>query len=184
MPRKGRPRDDSRTRAILEAAHEVFRTQGWNHFTMDDIAKAAGCGLATIYRRWSTKEELAAAVMAQRAVLDIEETGDALTDLHAFVVALATDLEGTGSTMLGFLEATRNDPVMREAFEAGYLGVGRPKLLGFIAQVLGEDSPHLAFITDAVGATILMRITVLDAEQDPQEYADEVLAMVTSLAAT
>ena len=74
---RGRPRDQERTAAILDATHDMMKSKGWNDLTMGDIAKAAGCGLATIYRRWNTKEDLVAAAMRDRPLPLIDETGDA-----------------------------------------------------------------------------------------------------------
>ena len=72
---RGRPRDEERTAAILDATHDCIKEKGWADLTMGDIAKEAGCGLATIYRRWPTKEELVADSMRNQPLPRIEETG-------------------------------------------------------------------------------------------------------------
>ena len=47
--------------AIIEAARELFATQGAD-VLLGDIAKKAGVGIATLYRHFPTREDLAEAV--------------------------------------------------------------------------------------------------------------------------
>lgn len=55
---RGRPRDAGADRAILQAALELFVQRGAEGASIEQIAKRAGVGKLTIYRRWSSKEEL------------------------------------------------------------------------------------------------------------------------------
>jgi AcrR family transcriptional regulator len=54
----GRPRNPDADRAILRAALELFIERGVEGTSIEQIAKTAGVGKLTIYRRWSSKEEL------------------------------------------------------------------------------------------------------------------------------
>ncbi|MFI9009753.1 TetR/AcrR family transcriptional regulator [Actinosynnema sp. NPDC053489] len=70
----GRPReraDAARNRArVLAAAEEVFAAAGGSHgVTMEDIARAAGVGRATLYRRYPDTTSIA------QALLDEHEAG-------------------------------------------------------------------------------------------------------------
>jgi len=56
--RRGRPRDPSVDRAILDAARSVVAEKGFNGSSMDEIARRAGVGKDTLYRRWKCKEDL------------------------------------------------------------------------------------------------------------------------------
>lgn len=58
ITRRGRPRDPSVDRAILDAARSVVAEKGFNGSSMDEIARRAGVGKDTLYRRWKSKEEL------------------------------------------------------------------------------------------------------------------------------
>jgi AcrR family transcriptional regulator len=74
--------DAARNRAaIVEAAREVFAEQGLDA-PMDDIARRAGTGNATLYRRFPNRGDLVAAVFAERMVehLQAVEAGLAETD--------------------------------------------------------------------------------------------------------
>jgi AcrR family transcriptional regulator len=56
--RTGRPRDPGRDEAILNATLDLLGEAGYERVTVRAIAQRAGAGLATLYRRWPTKEEL------------------------------------------------------------------------------------------------------------------------------
>jgi AcrR family transcriptional regulator len=60
---RGRPRDAAADGAILRAGIELFIERGIDGASIEQIAKRAGVGKLTVYRRWSTKEELIAAAM-------------------------------------------------------------------------------------------------------------------------
>lgn len=101
-PSVGRPRDPAKDAAVLQAARDLLVDEGYHGTTVIAIARRAGVGAPTIYRRWATKEALiedAAFGHPQSAPLPAP-TGDLRTDLHAWV-----------SQFLSFLA----DPVTRAA---------------------------------------------------------------------
>ncbi|MGW1547282.1 TetR/AcrR family transcriptional regulator [Streptomyces sp. NPDC002346] len=58
-PRRGRPRSAAAERAILDAVVDLLETgEPLAGLSIERIARTAGVGKATIYRRWSGKEEL------------------------------------------------------------------------------------------------------------------------------
>ncbi len=178
---RGRPRDEARTTAILDATNEVLRSKGWQDLTVSDIAKTAGCGLATIYRRWETKEKLVAAAMRCQPLPKIEEVGDPLVDLRSLVVAMATKMSVMGEGALGFMAAAQEDPDLREAVDEAILGEARPQYLGYLGAVLGPDSPHRELVADAVMGALFVRTGVLRTPVDPEAFADEVMSLVDAL---
>jgi AcrR family transcriptional regulator len=56
--RPGRPRSKHAEQAIIEATLDLFAEQGIDGVCLEEVAARAGVGKATIYRRWSGKEEL------------------------------------------------------------------------------------------------------------------------------
>ena len=54
----GRPRSEASHQAIIEATLELLIEVGYGSLTMEAVRARAGVGKATIYRRWSSKEEL------------------------------------------------------------------------------------------------------------------------------
>ncbi|MCV7177101.1 helix-turn-helix domain-containing protein, partial [Mycolicibacterium sphagni] len=60
----GRPlrKDAERNRArVLEAARDLFAAQGLEP-NLNDVARHAGVGVGTVYRRFGTKDELLEAI--------------------------------------------------------------------------------------------------------------------------
>jgi AcrR family transcriptional regulator len=68
---RGRPRDPALDTAILIAALDLFVAQGIAGMSIEQVAKRAGVGKPTIYRRWSTKERLVADAIASLVGADI-----------------------------------------------------------------------------------------------------------------
>jgi AcrR family transcriptional regulator len=72
--------DAERNRArIIATARTVFRRDGL-HASMASVAREAGVGIATLFRRFPTKEELVAAVFADRMDAYVDAVGVALDD--------------------------------------------------------------------------------------------------------
>ena len=69
---RGRPRDSATDLAILRSALNLFVEHGVEGTSIEQIAKQAGVGKPSIYRRWSNKEELIAAALE---ALVVEEAG-------------------------------------------------------------------------------------------------------------
>jgi AcrR family transcriptional regulator len=72
--------DAARNRAaILDAARAVFAEQGLD-VSLDEIARLAGTGNATLYRRFPTRGDLVAAVFADRMAEHLEAVEGGLAD--------------------------------------------------------------------------------------------------------
>jgi AcrR family transcriptional regulator len=72
--------DAARNRAaIVDAASEVFAEQGLDA-SLDEIARRAGTGNATLYRRFPTRSDLIAAVFTERMVEHVDAVGAGLAD--------------------------------------------------------------------------------------------------------
>ncbi|QNP75056.1 TetR/AcrR family transcriptional regulator [Streptomyces roseirectus] len=84
--------DAERNRArIVSAARTVFRRDGLGA-SMSSVAREAGVGIATLFRRFPTKEDLVAAVFADRM------------DAYADAVAVALDDPDPWTGLAGFIE--------------------------------------------------------------------------------
>ncbi len=116
----GRPRDPEADRAILRATLQILTDQGYAGMSVERVASEAGVGKTTIYRRYSSKEELATAAMG--SLIDNlgspPDTGSARLDiielLQQSVAALA---QGPGFAMIGaLLVEERRNPQLIEMF--------------------------------------------------------------------
>lgn len=88
--RRGRPRDNSADERILQAAGRLILERGFDKVTVDDVASMARAGKATVYRRWSSKEDLALAALEQlyRQELTAPDTGNLREDLRQYFAAV------------------------------------------------------------------------------------------------
>ena len=91
-------RDAARNRErIVHAAREVFGRRGLG-VTLDDVAKHAGVGVGTMYRRFPTKEALVRAVFEQDLAMRQESAEQALAHpdpwqgLVDFLMTMTADL--------------------------------------------------------------------------------------------
>jgi len=57
-PKARAPRSTRAHASILQAAVELLVRDGYQVFSMQAVAARAGVGKATIYHRWSSKDEL------------------------------------------------------------------------------------------------------------------------------
>jgi AcrR family transcriptional regulator len=109
----GRPRDEAREQAILDAAIVVLAEVGYDRMTMDAVAATAKASKATIYRRWPGKAELVIAAMHRRVVLGetYPDLGSLRGELLVFVQRVCRHVGGLdGSIICGLAAAARNDP--------------------------------------------------------------------------
>jgi AcrR family transcriptional regulator len=80
--RVGRPRSPDADSAILGAAVLLLSESGFQGMTMDQVARRAGVGRTTVYRRWRTKEDMISKALAGLvADFDVQVSGDLRADL-------------------------------------------------------------------------------------------------------
>jgi AcrR family transcriptional regulator len=90
--RPGRPRSEHAEQAIIEATLDLFAEQGIDGVCVEEVAARAGVGKATIYRRWSGKEDLLLAAFASLKSPYPEPKGVSVRDdLVAILQVLCAD---------------------------------------------------------------------------------------------
>ena len=159
-------RDAERNRQrILEAASDVFNERGLD-VSLDEIARHAGVGVGTVYRRFQTKEELIEALFMDRldAVAAIADEAYAASDpwrgLVSFMERMAEIIAGDLGLRQMLMYATygrdlvavarqRNEPLVdrlvRRAQAAGQLRADIQQTdIPFIVFILTEAA-HLAY---------------------------------------
>lgn len=81
----GRPRNEEAERAILEAALELTGEVGVANMTVEAVARRAGVGKATIYRRWPTKPAMVLAAFVELLEpAPVPDTGTVRGDLRVY----------------------------------------------------------------------------------------------------
>ena len=92
-PLRERKKRDTRRR-ILMAGLEAFTARGFEHCTIDEIARAAGVGKGTVYNYFRAKEDLVVSFM-----VDVER------QTQAKVAALAQGRGSAASVLTRFIES-------------------------------------------------------------------------------
>lgn len=89
-------------RRILEVARQLFAEHGVDFVSMHQIAKAAGIGQGTLYRRYAHKGELCVDLLRERHEQFVEE----ITTLFATMPTSSAleRLDGVLAYLIGFLE--------------------------------------------------------------------------------
>src|SRR4051794_13893521 len=79
----GRPREARADRAIITAALELMAEHGVQALRVDDVARHAGVGKATIYRRYRSKDQLVTEAVGALVDEEIEipDSGSTRADL-------------------------------------------------------------------------------------------------------
>lgn len=82
----GRPRSAKSHQAMLKATLELLGEVGFEAMSIEAIANRAGVGKTTIYRRYSSKDELVAdAIESTQEEVLIPDTGNLWTDIDTLI---------------------------------------------------------------------------------------------------
>jgi AcrR family transcriptional regulator len=111
-PRVVRTRD-----AVLGAARDVLREEGWERVTVGRVAERSGYARTTLYRHWPQRLDLLRDLIREEARLThITPTGDLRADLagelEAFRVALTES--GLGRVVIAIGQQARDDTELAE----------------------------------------------------------------------
>lgn len=153
-----------RRNALIDAAIELFRTQG-PEVTLDRVAERAGVGIATLYRNFADKDALAIACIERMGIAFLERQQDInhrLEDADAAAAqALVHDyaqalLDIGAATLIPVFIPERLsalDPTLLHELEnliaGGDLFIAR----GQAAGVIGPGVTHLEFVTGLLALT-------------------------------
>jgi AcrR family transcriptional regulator len=180
LRRPGRPRDARADEAILDAALEVLAEVGPARFTVDEVAARAGCGKATIYRRWRSRGALLLDTGHHRLGLRVTDpdTGSVRDDLVTMLGELARKMGDTlaGKVMPAVVAEAAVNPEMR-AVLAAFVHDRRKPAFNAISRAVarGElpDDTDIDLILDLLGGLVYFRVMLAD---DPP--GDAVVATV------
>ncbi len=118
-PRPLRRDAERNRRRILEAARELFAERG-AHVTLDDVARWAGVGVGTVYRRFADRNALIDALFAERVdqLAEVAERAAAMDDpweglVHLFEAQIALQLEDRAFAEVLFKEEAGQEATAR-----------------------------------------------------------------------
>jgi AcrR family transcriptional regulator len=181
--RPGRPRDARADEAIIQASVEVLADKGPAGFTVDEVAARAGCGKATIYRRWSSRASLLLET-AHRMGLEpsVVDTGSVRDDLVALMTQFGTKLTDTpaGRILPGVIAEAAVNPEMRLVLSRFvHERRDRPRLALTRGVERGELPPDtdVELLLDVLGGSVFYRVLV-SGEPGDEAFAKRLVDLV------
>lgn len=182
--RPGRPREPAADTAIVTAALDLLAERGFAAATIEAIASRARVGRNTIYRRWSSKEELFADALhglISDFALDTDDLRELLSLwIHDFARTIADPLHGRLLTaVLGELD---RNPEFARAYAERVVQPRRRALLVRLedAQARGEIRADVAIelVADLVGGPLVLHVLPLGLPGVHDEYAEQLLEVI------
>ena len=172
----GRPRDQSVDEAVLRAALELFSEYGIEGASIGQIANRAGVARTTIYRRWSSREDLLVDAI-ERTRNFPEQLMEGLEKMQpAELVNLILDAGVDALTQTKFrnlaarlIGCSPSHPALMSAYQDKYL---QPRRLAFIrifekaqAQGLLPQNTDVEVLGDMITGTTLYYLLFQPNEQ-------------------
>jgi TetR/AcrR family transcriptional regulator of autoinduction and epiphytic fitness len=179
----------AREQAIIDAVNRLLAEKGFDAMTVDEVAAAVGIAKASLYKHFPSKEDLAAAAMAnlmaqaQAFLGELPDTMGALDKLRATVEwTMRLKLSGKMPTLPSQNSTLRAALMAHKGYMDGLIEVS-DKLGGWIeeAQAQGAINPALPAI--AVLYTLYARACdpVLEFLKQAELHGDdEIIALVMS----
>jgi AcrR family transcriptional regulator len=157
---------------------------GYDRLRIQDVADRAGAGLATLYRRWPTKQALVAdAIRYYAEALLPPILDDPKADLLAIYRALGDKMCGEGGEVLpGLLAALRMEPELAAVVRAQVLAPMRERARADLSRIVGADHPSLELLVDLGPGLLMFRTVMLGEAVAADEFFGAVLDLITALA--
>jgi AcrR family transcriptional regulator len=182
---RGRPRRASAGAAIVEATLELLAEGGFQAATIEAIATRAKVGRNTIYRRWSSKEELIAEALHElTADLDVQE-GEDLYDLlldwiRDFARVFADPV--FGRILPAVLGELQTNPAFARVYSERVVRPRYEALLALLARALerGElrADADIEQIADLLSGAPFVRLLQIGLPPLTERYAEELLETI------
>lgn len=174
----GRPRDPAVDAAALRETLALLDTHGYERLRVADVARNAGIGLGSLYRRWPTKYALVVAALREAAAeRDVADGDDPVENLVAGLRNLCAGLEQRGGRLIGVLLSDPDSELataVREAKVTPYLAANRDRLRRVIGPV-----PDLETRADAGAALVFVQILTHGCAPDETRIREEIVPLMT-----
>jgi AcrR family transcriptional regulator len=171
--RAGRPRSRQADEAILEAGRQLVAEVGYSRMSMDQVARRAGVGKDTLYRRWPSKLVLVRDGILRSAMeaVPVPKSDDPRRDLVVYLTRVAEFGITTtfGSVVAGMVGEAYRNPELANAFQE-WAGSRRETVETLLRRLLREqgsaDPSDLEMEVDLLLAPLYYRRLVSGAPVD------------------
>ena len=190
--RRGRPRSEKARAAILDAAIELFLTQGLETVSMDEVAERAGVSKATIYRWWPSKETLALDALHHEwgtARREPRDTGSLRGDLLALLRPWIRRVRARpyGRVVAELIVEAQADPEFAPIYQARFVAPRREPARALLGRAIdrGELRPDtdIELAIDLVHGPLYHRLLHGHARLDDRFARDVVDVVLAGLGA-
>lgn len=171
----GRPRDGRADRAIVIATLELMAQKGAHDLRMDDVARRAGVGKATIYRRYRSKDELVTAAVAQLvSEIAVPDTGHTRADLQALMRGAVDVYRGSleAAVMPSLVEAMSRDAELARLVREEFLARRRAALQEVLERGIERGDLRrdldIDLALDVLGGPLFYRLLITGGPIDEQ----------------
>jgi AcrR family transcriptional regulator len=171
----GRPRDERAHGAILIATLELMAQNGAHDLRMDDVARRAGVGKATIYRRYRSKDELITAAVAQLvSEIAVPDTGRTRADLQALMRGAVDVYRGSleAAVMPTLVEAMSRDTELARLVREEFLARRRAALQEVLERGIERGDLRrdldIDLALDVLGGPLFYRLLITGGPIDEQ----------------
>ncbi|MEH1767454.1 MAG: TetR/AcrR family transcriptional regulator [Nostoc sp.] len=141
----GRPRSIHADQAILQATLDLLAEVGYESMSIEAIASRAGVGKTTIYRRYTSKEELVAdAIESLRDDVAIPDTGSFWGDMDILINNAAKKIDSPlGRQTLALIISTAStNPQFAEVYWTKYTKLRREALSKVLKRAKSRSEIH------------------------------------------
>ncbi len=171
--RGGRPRSPRADEAILDAGRQLLAEVGYCRMSMEQVARRAGVGKDTLYRRWPSKLALVRDGILRSAMeaVPVPDTDDPRQDLAVYLTRVDEFGSTTtfGSVVAGMVGEAYRNPEVATAFQE-FAGSRRTTVEALLRRVLQEQGmdnpPGLEMEIDLLLAPLYYRRLVTGAPVD------------------
>ncbi|BBZ02023.1 TetR family transcriptional regulator [Mycolicibacterium chitae] len=163
------------TEAIVEAVLDEMAEFGYARLSMEAVAKRAGVSKSALYRRWSSKQQMALAVLADFSVgqAAAPDTGSLRGDVRQTLEAVTRWLSHPRFSRIlpDLIAEMARTPELSELVESM---IGRPRRehgAAILRRAIdrGELAPDtdIDIALDLIAAPVYWRLTIRDGEAEP-----------------
>lgn len=185
-PARGRPRRTATDAAINAATRRLLHEEGYAALTIEGVARRAGVGKPTVYRRHDSKASLVSAALREPLESvnpQAPDTGDVAADLRLVLENLGSVLASTdfGDALVEIMAPARRDPELDALFRVAtsQRRIVIRSVMGRVADAgrLGPSDVETAI--DMVLGAVYFRFLFTRQEIDEAFVGDLVASVVT-----
>lgn len=184
-PGPGRPRDGAFDERILDATLALLAEVGYQAMALDDVAARAEVSKPAIYRRWSSKAQLATAALARlQAASAPERSGTPRDDLVTLLASFRRLLlRPNGLSLIGTLLAEEHsNPELIALFRERIVATRRAQVRALLDEAAARGELRRGADLDAATNALIgsFYARYLSGERIGVDWPERVVALVWS----